>query len=238
MRKFSSLFLILLLIVTFSCQRNSETKTADQVPGMFSATVIEAKQTSAYSYFHVFQNNQKFWMATSLLDAKEGDVIYYTDAFEMKDFESKELNKTFDVILFVQDASTSPIEAKAPVTMGKANPRKVGELLIEKPAGGITLAELFSDTKKYNGKEVTIRGMVVKYNKRIMGKNWAHIQDGTEHENGFDLTVTTTDTLAEGNIANFTGTINLNRDFGSGYAYDVIMEEAKATNIEDYVPLP
>lgn len=232
MRKFSLYLVSMILLISVACQRKSS-KIPENLPsGMHAATVIEAKQAANYSYFMVFEDNNKFWMATSILDAKAGDVIYYTKAFEMKDFKSKELNKTFPSIMFVEDASLSP-EPPKQVSPGKANPSKVNDLQISKAPGGITIGELYKNLESYSGKQVSIRGMIVKYNRNIMKKNWAHIQDGTSSDKGYDLTVTTADSLAEGKIAIFTGTIELNKDFGYGYVYDVIMQDAKTTEVED-----
>lgn len=69
---------------------------------------------------------------------------------------------------------------------------------------------------------------MVKFNSAIMNKNWAHIQDGTKEGDNFDLTVTTLDEVGVGEEVTFTGMILLNRDFGAGYKYDVIMEDARA----------
>lgn len=232
MRKITFLFLSVVFILVVGCNRKAADVTANLPEGMRAATIIEVKQGSAYSYFQVFEDNHKFWMATTHIDAKEGDVIYYTDAFEMKDFKSKELDKTFESIMFVNDAALT-YEKPAPVSPGKVNPRQVQELEIEKAPGGISIVELHENKSDLNGKEVTIRGMVVKYNMNIMGKNWAHIQDGSRHKDGYDLTVTTMDSLAEGQIVTFKGTIILNKDFGHGYNYDIIMEDAKASDIAE-----
>jgi hypothetical protein len=234
MRNFLSLLLLVTMLVAIGCKQKNTDANSDLAPGMHTATVIEVKQTASYTYFQVFENDQKFWMATSSLDAKEGDVVYYTRAFEMKDFKSKELNKTFESIYFVEDASTEPIKVKQATSPGKINPSQVADLQVTKATDGITLEELFQDKKKYNGKEVTIRGLVVKYNFNIMGKNWAHIQDGTSSENNYDLTVTTNDTLAQGIVGTFKGVIVLDKDFGAGYKYDVLMEDAKVSETENY----
>lgn len=234
MRRVSLYLLVITLFTVIACQRKTA-EIKDLPEGMHAATVLEVIQGSAYSYFHVFENNNKFWMATNVLDAKEGDLIYYTSAFEMKEFKSKEINKTFESIMFVEDAALT-YEKKAPVSPGKLNPGQVTDVTIEKAAGGITIEELYKDKKNFDGKEVIIRGIVVKYNRNIMGKNWAHIQDGTKFNEGYDLTVTTSDTLAQGQIATFKGVITLDKDFGHGYAYDVIMQDAKSSDVVNYEP--
>ena len=75
-------------------------------------------------------------------------------------------------------------------------------------------------------KEAEIQGVVVKVNNDIMGKNWVHIQDGTSDNNNFDLTITTQDRVNKGDEVTFKGKIILNKDFGAGYSYDVIMTDA------------
>jgi hypothetical protein len=75
---------------------------------------------------------------------------------------------------------------------------------------------------------VTVRGKVVKVNGGIMGKNWLHVRDGSGAEGANDLTVTTAGELpALGAIVVVTGPVTLNKDYGMGYRYDVIVEDAE-----------
>jgi hypothetical protein len=78
------------------------------------------------------------------------------------------------------------------------------------------------------GKAVLVRGKVVKYNPGIMGKNWIHLRDGTgSPANGSnDVLVTTMSTAKVGDIVTIKGTVRTDKDFGSGYAYKVLIEEA------------
>ena len=69
-------------------------------------------------------------------------------------------------------------------------------------------------------------GQVVKLNEGIMEKNWVHIQDGTSDSNNYDLPITTKEKVAMGDTVTFTGNISLKKDFGAGYVFDVIMEDA------------
>lgn len=84
-----------------------------------------------------------------------------------------------------------------------------------------------SHKDKYDGKVITVTGECVKVNNGIMGRNWVHIQDGSK-ENGksIDLTVTTLQNIPVGSQVALKGKIVLNKDFGAGYRYDVIMEDA------------
>lgn len=105
------------------------------------------------------------------------------------------------------------------------------DVKVEKVAGenGVTVEEVFKNKEDLNGKIVRIRGKVVKYNPNIMGKNWIHIQDGTGNpmENTHDLVVTTTEQLSSEDIIVVEGKITANKDFGAGYSYSAIVEEAK-----------
>jgi len=100
-------------------------------------------------------------------------------------------------------------------------------LKIEPPPGGITINELFTNTKKYEGQTIKVKGRCVKLNNMIMNRNWIHLQDGSTKDADADLTVTTTEDVTLGAIVVFEGKIALNKDFGAGYTYEVIMEEGK-----------
>lgn len=91
-----------------------------------------------------------------------------------------------------------------------------------------TVAELYEKGYSLDNKSVIIRGKVVKVSVGIMGKNWLHIQDGTgdQEKNTYDLVVTTQDEPAVGDVVTLYGTLYKDKDFGSGYKYSVIVEEA------------
>jgi hypothetical protein len=63
----------------------------------------------------------------------------------------------------------------------------------------------------------------------IMGKNWIHLQDGTDHEGANDLTITTSAQAAKGDTILVRGLVTLDKDFGAGYRYDLIIEDADVT---------
>ncbi len=203
-----------------------------------SVIVKEVIQTSKYTYFKVSENEKEFWIAGSLMEAKPGDKLYYIGGMEMTNFESKELNRKFESIFFIDKISTQPIAAQPQAQPGQGGQQSMGnqpvkpqpgreEVKIDAAKGGITVAELFSNRSKYDGKNVKIKGKVVKWNEGIMNTNWAHIQDGTKDGENFDLTVTTNDVVAVGDVVTFNGKIQLKKDFGAGYFYEVIMLDSK-----------
>ena len=105
------------------------------------------------------------------------------------------------------------------------------EVAVEKAAGenGYTIEEIFSKTEELNGKTVRIQGKVVKYSPMIMGRNWIHLQDGTGDpmNNTHDLVVTTSEEVENDTVITIEGVLVANKDFGAGYKYVVIVEEAK-----------
>jgi len=102
------------------------------------------------------------------------------------------------------------------------------DVVVEPCGECITIAKLLTGKQSYSGKVIKIKGKVTKFNPSIMGKNWVHIQDGTEFEGGFDLTVTTDIQASVGETITFEGKIVLDKDFGYGYFYNVLMEDGKS----------
>jgi hypothetical protein len=102
------------------------------------------------------------------------------------------------------------------------------------PASGensYTVGQIFAKAKQLDGKTVQVRGKVVKVNLNIMGKNWIHIQDGTGNpmENSHDLVVTSSFAPELDQIVVIEGNVAANKDFGYGYKYDALIEEATVT---------
>ncbi len=100
---------------------------------------------------------------------------------------------------------------------------------IVKVDGGNTIAEIYERKGDLAGQEVVFRGKVVKFNAGIMGKNWIHLQDGTGGEGTNDLTVTTDGFAEVGDTVVIRGTAALDKDFGYGYKYGLIVEDAQVT---------
>jgi hypothetical protein len=131
----------------------------------------------------------------------------------------------------VAKAATTPLPEGHPKIdeHGRAVPTapKLDFSRIVKPKGGKTVQEIYQEKNELNGKRVTLRGKVVKYNEAIMGKNWLHLRDGTGKEPTNDLTVTSQMKAKVGDTVLVEGIVRLDKDLGSGYQYDVIIEDAK-----------
>ena len=209
---------------------NKPSTEAASTPGMHVVVAKDVIQTSGYTYLLLKEGDKENWAAVSRFEAEKGKTYYYNQSMEMSNFASKELKRTFESILFIQDFSDQPIKPKAPAaltTKGRQNIEQVGGIKVEPISGGLKLSDLFANPSNYNGKKIKVSGQVIKFSPEIMQKNWVHIQDGTEANGSFDLTVTTLDSVAVGKVVSFEGVIAIDKDFGYGYKYDVILEEAK-----------
>jgi len=103
----------------------------------------------------------------------------------------------------------------------------------------VTVAEAYAQRAQLAGQPVTVRGRVVKFNPSIMNRNWIHLQDGTGTPTAkdFDLTATSQDLAEVGAVVVVHGTLQVDREFGAGYHYAVIVEDATIT-AEEAAPEP
>lgn len=131
-------------------------------------------------------------------------------------------------------AEASPATMQAKTVSGGSIGAMVpfDEIKVEKATGdnAYTVGELFADNTKLDGKTVRVQGKVVKFSPQIMGMNWIHLQDGSGDplKNTHDLVVTTSLELPKDQeVITIEGIVRANKDFGAGYSYVVIVEEAK-----------
>ena len=197
---------------------------------LHKVVVEEALHTSRYTYLNVTENGETFWIAIPKKEVEIGGTYYYRGGLKKTNFKSVEHDRVFETVYLVSDVSKDP----GMTGMGGGDPHAgmqeqptapTGK--IDPPPGGITLAELMANKEKYNGQTIRVRGKVVKLNNMIMNRNWIHIQDGTLKDNAADLTVTTTENVPLGAVVAFEGVIALNKDFGAGYKYEIILEGAQ-----------
>ncbi|MFA5807821.1 MAG: hypothetical protein WC978_05565 [bacterium] len=127
-----------------------------------------------------------------------------------------------DALAFGNAASGGSEGPKAPAT---SEPVKVEKA---KGADAYTVSETYEKAAKLDKKTVVVRGKVVKVSKGIMGKNWVHLRDGSgdSGKGTNNLVVTTQDVPKVGDVVTAKGTLYKDKDFGAGYLYKVIVEEA------------
>ena len=207
--------------------------------GVFSGVVTETMNAGSYTYVLVDTDTGQRWAAGSEMSVNVGDRVTIADAILMRDFASSSLDRTFDEIWFAQTIHVGDAPAPTAPGSGFDQSRGIGsahvavdqELVadIPVPAGGHTVAALYAEKEALAGHEVVVRGQVVKYTAEVMGSNWLHIQDGSGEGETADLTVTTAAQVKAGDVVLVRGKLAVDRDFGYGYRYALLIEDAEVT---------
>lgn len=232
--KIYQILFVAIILLSSSCVKNKKGHPQAQQSAVTEKVFVinEIAQTSSYTYLKVTENHAERWVAVSRMDAKQGEKYYYDNALLMNNFHSKELDRDFESIYFINKVSSIPFSMQKKMSdmpkghSGNTGTKQKSAVSLKKADTEITVAQVFEKRTNFANKEIEIRGVVVKINEQVMGKNWIHIQDGSEHNGSFDLTITSTDLPKKGDEVTFKGTIILEKDFGAGYFYDVIMEGA------------
>jgi hypothetical protein len=195
--------------------------------------VVETFDTEGYTYLNLEDSEKvRFWAAVPSMKVKIGDGVEIAGGSPMSNFHSKTLNRTFDSIIFAGSARVvgaediGKVAQKLPSDHPPRNMVQIAVEGIEKVKGGYTVAELYANKKELADKEVKVRGKVVKYMEGIMGKNWVHLRDGTGSAGTNDITITTKQRTKVGDVIVAEGKLSINRDFGGGYNYPVIIEDS------------
>jgi hypothetical protein len=205
-----------------------------------SGTVVEQIPAGGYVYLRLKTGTGEVWAAVGQAPVELGSTVTVEGAMLMEQFESQSLNRTFERIYFGTLAAAGSASAAAAqgasmppgaASSGTPQPATVQVAKVEKASGpdARTIGDVWAQKEALVGKTVSIRGVVVKYNPGVMGKNWIHLQDGSGDAAGgtHDITVTTMDGVDMGATVTIKGTVRTNKDFGGGYTYALIVEEAK-----------
>jgi hypothetical protein len=218
----------------------------------FTGKVLATMNAATYTYVQVDTGKTTNWAAAPQFPVKVGDTVTIFDGMPMPNYHSKSLNRDFDVCYFSGRAGVEGAAASGTPAGGQELPAghpPIGAASAQLPAGhpsigaaaqpamdfsglkvpknGKTVADIVNDRAKLAGKTVTVRGKVVKYNGGILGKNWLHIRDGSGKEGSNDLTITTATEAKVGDTVLVSGKVATDRDFGSGYKYSVLLEDAE-----------
>lgn len=255
MKRFLKVFALLLLVISIAAvntacnskKKPAETKqqeqtnqqnptpqtgpiTTDARP-IIKGKVVETMNSGGYTYVKLTNNGKDIWVAITEAVIKKGEEMSFYSGDEMRNFTSKTLNRTFDSVIFspgivgqAGDPNASPFMSKGAVVTEKQ------KVKVDKAAGAnaYSIADLYAKKAELNAKSVKVKGVVVKVSPSIMGKNWVHIQDGTGDAAAgtHDLVLTTDSIPLDGETITATGTLAKDKDFGGGYAYKVILENA------------
>jgi len=217
--------------------------------GQLTGTVLETMDAGGYTYAKIASGDRTVWAAGPVTSLAEGQEVTVQTGMMMKEFRSGALDRTFAEIYFTSGFAGSPAGGMqsysermggqagdgghggmAGMPAGHPAPEPAADVDltgIERAEGGKTVAEVWAEREALAGQEVAVRGKVVKALSGIMGRNWLHVRDGSGEPGTNDLTVTTEGYARVGDVVVVTGKLAVDRDFGAGYRYDVIIEDAK-----------
>ena len=243
--------LLLLTMALFGCDQSAETPAAPvsqaapaaQAENAITGMVLEAIAVDSYTYLRLDVQGTETWVASSPTMAVEGDMVKFSGAMEMTNFQSKTLDRTFDSILFVSgveliggDATADyhevdphealKAEGEAYLAAGAKDAVAAETINVQALEGGMTIAALFAGYEQLEGQEVSVRAKVVKFSPNVLGKNWVTLQDGTGTAPDDKLVVTTAETVDLNAEVVVKGLVKSNVDIGAGYTYKVLLESA------------
>ncbi len=209
---------------------------AEAPASIVKGVVLETMNAGGYTYLRLKTRDGETWAAINQAVLSKGAEVAIENAMEMHDFESKTLKKTFPNIVFGTLASAATAAADMEMAAAHSSVAKAGDVdAVNVPkavgANALTIAEIIAQSAALNDKPVLVRGKVVKYNPMILGRNWIHLRDGsgTAADNTNDLLVTSTNPAKLGDVVTVNGVVRVNQDFGAGYVYKVLIEEATIT---------
>ncbi|UFS68891.1 OB-fold nucleic acid binding domain-containing protein [Geomonas sp. RF6] len=215
-----------------------------------SGKVAETMDGGGYTYILLKQSSgEKVWVAIPQMKISVGQEVSLMPGYEMKNLNSKSLNRKFDRIIFSGGLSSQQEVVMSPEAIKKAHKGvnmdaamarasqgekpgsakpvkgKPAKVTKAKGANAYTVAELWANRAKLEKKNVVIRGRVVKVASRILKKNWLHIEDGTGSaaKKTNELVVTTKTLPNEGDVVTVKGVLRNRIDFGAGYRYELII---------------
>lgn len=194
---------------------------ADAPPALSTVKgeVIEVRDVANYTYLHLKTRDGDAWAAVGKAVVKKGSDVTIENAMVMHDFKSPSLKKTFKAIYFGNLAD-------APVASRSVKSDDAVKITKASGENAYTVGEIMTHGADLKEKQVLVRGKVVKYNAQIMGKNWLHLRDGTGSGENNDLLVTTSAQAKVGDIVTVKGVVRTDKDFGAGYSYKVLVEDA------------
>lgn len=193
--------------------------------------VTRTMNAAGYTYVQLQAGKRMVWAAGPITPVKKGDAVRINTNMPMRDFHSTALKRDFSLLYFTDSIVVAPgahmqaamsSNQQAPMQMPPASQAKTQARAIAPAKNGKTIAEIFSQRQHLKGKQVRVRGEVVKYIGNIFGKNWIHIRDNST---GKTLLVITGDSTRH-DVILVKGTVALDKDNGIGHVYKVVLDHA------------
>jgi len=195
-------------------------------------TVAETFDAAGYTYLRLNTDTGEKWAAIRQTPVQKGQTVTMDVQMTAEKFESKTLKRTFDRILFGSlEGSGAPTPAMQHMSASAADDKTPIKVAKAEGSDAKSVAEVWAAKDSLKDGKVVVRGKVVKFLGGIMGKNWLHLRDGSGSgdKGDNDITVTTNDVATVGDVVTVSGVVHVDKDFGAGYRYPVIIEEGKVS---------
>ncbi len=243
------MFIMLMLFLAVGCnteKQPGQKPQQEQPAARYSGTVLSSQDASNYTYLEIKGKDGVFWAAVPQTKVATGSSVELIGPIPMKNFDAKVLGRTFDTIMF---AGGVIVNGKQPEAAAHTAPAPTASIPhheqepamdaaahmksdaatdaseVKKADGGVTIADILANPAAFKDKKVLLRGKVVKFLPDIMKKNWFHLKDASIKDK--DITATSAEQFAVGDVVLIEGVVKTNQDLGFGYKYDVLIEEAK-----------
>ena len=215
--------------------------------GIYYGTILEIKDAMGYKYLKVKEAGKELWIAIANAPVTVGDKIGYDKKTMMQNFQSKSLDQTFKEIFFASDVylprkvqkpksmkemlSLAPKKQDPHAGMGRGMTPEESETpampFVKKDT--YTIEEIHMWRKNLEGQIISIEASISKVSQQIMKLDWVHLGDGTGNQKKLtdDLVFTAANTsIKAGDKVIAKGKVVVNKDFGFGYFYKVIIQDA------------
>lgn len=187
--------------------------------------VIQVLPTDKYVYMEVEEGEETFWVAAGKQEVEVGEEYFFKEGLLKTNFHSKEYDRIFDKVYLVSRliplTSNSVPETQTRSVRVQSSSEKKNKVHAE----SVSIKDIVENPEKYKDQSVIVSGECTKINANIMSRNWIHLKDGTKDD--FDFVLTSDLAVPEGHFVSMRGVIRVDKDFGAGYRYAIIMEEAE-----------
>jgi hypothetical protein len=211
----------------------------EQSGNFVEGKVLETINSGGYTYVYLDTATDKRWIAAPQVAVAVGDEVRTGQGMAMPNFKSSSLDREFELVYFVDrlenlSGNTSSELKPEDIELPEGHPDldslvpEIEKVVVELE-NGHSIEHLYANAADFGGKTYSLRGKVVKYSSGIFGTNWIHIQDGTgsAEKGNYDLVVTSDYSTKVGDTIKVSGTVALDKDFGYGYRYALLLQDSK-----------
>jgi hypothetical protein len=203
-------------------------QTASPAVPPLRGEVLEVLDGGAFTYLRLKTADGETWAAVKRSAVATGARVTLDDPLPMQNFESKALQRKFDVLVF---GTLVDVEGGAVSTVPGTPAQRIPDVVTVPRADGPdarTVAEVYAGRLALKDRPVAIRARVAKVTVGVMNRNWIHLQDGSGSaaDGSDDLVATSAEEPTVGEVVVARGVVRADVNFGSGYAYRVLVEDA------------